>query len=80
MDSPVGAQPKDGQVDEQPDDTFDQEIPSNLKEITVVADLFNTKKYNHKPEPSDLSTFNKNDETYSGLGHGAAFEVIDQPK
>ena len=66
--STVGAQPKDGQVDKQPDDTFDQKIPSKLKETTVVADLFNPKKYNHKPETSDLNTFYKNDETNSGLG------------
>ena len=80
MDSPVGPQPKDGKVDEQPEDTFNQKKSSKLKEITDVADLFNPKKYNHKPETSDFNTFKKNDETNSGLGHGAAFEVIDQPK
>ena len=53
MDSPVGSQPKDGKVDEQPEDTFNQKKSSKLKEITDVADLFNPKKYNHKPETSD---------------------------
>ena len=78
--STVGAQAKDGQVDKQPDDTLDPEKPSNLMESTVVADLLKPKKYNDKPETSDLNTFYKNDETNSGLGHGAAFEVLEQPK
>ena len=69
MDSSVGSQPKDGKVDEQPEDTFNQKKSSKLKEITDVADLFNPKKYNHKPETSDFNTFKKNDETNSGLGH-----------
>ena len=78
--STVGPQPKDGKVDEQPDDTFNKKKQSKLKEKIDVANQFNPKKYNCKPESIDHDTFNKNEKTNSRLEHGAAFEVIDNPK
>jgi len=78
--STVGSQQKDGKVDEQPGDTFNKKKLSKLKEKIDVANQFNPKKYNCKSESFDHDTFNKNDKTNSRLEHGAAFEVIDNPK